>query len=94
MDPLYVNRSSLGHLCHLCRFTPVCILLAYTRSIPDKNLIKVVKAVEMTVDARSWMHKFKVVSLGRDNPSRNVDANMTIEYSVEGLHHMVLTSSF
>ena len=41
----------------------------------------------MTVDARSWLHKIQVVSLGRDNPSRNVDANMTIAYFVEGLHH-------
>ena len=61
---------------------------------PGKQLDKSRKTVEMTVDARSWLHKFQVVSLGRDNPSRNVDANMTIEYSVEGLHHMVLTSSF
>ena len=34
--------SLARHLCHLCRFTPVFILLGYTRSVPDKNLIKVV----------------------------------------------------
>ena len=34
------------------------------------------------------------LSLGRDNRSRNVDAIMTIEYFVEGLHHVVLASSF
>ena len=66
----------------------------------------------MTVDARIWLHKLQVISLGRDNPSRNVsfhfiivlpninklmilaDANITIEYFVEGLYHMVLASSF
>ena len=53
-----------------------------------------VEAVEMTVDARSWLHKLQVISLGRDNRSRNVDAIMTIEYFVEGLHHVVLASSF
>ena len=26
------------HLCHLCRFTPVFILIGYTRSVPDKDL--------------------------------------------------------
>ena len=30
--------SYTNHLCHLCRFTPVFILLRYTRSVPDKNL--------------------------------------------------------
>ena len=29
-------------IAHLCTFTPVFILLGYTRSVPDKNLIKVV----------------------------------------------------
>ena len=53
-----------------------------------------VEAVEMTVDARSWLHKLQVISLGRDNRSRNVDAIMTIEYFVEGFHHVVLASSF
>ena len=56
-----------------------------------------VNAVQMTVDARSWLHTFQVVSLGRDNPSRNVDANMSIEYFLEGIHHntiMVWKSSF
>ncbi len=32
------RRVRDGHLCHLCRFTPVFILLGYTRSVPDKNL--------------------------------------------------------
>ena len=44
----------------------------------------------MTVDARSWLHKLQVISLGRDDRSRNVDAIMTIEYFVEGLHRVVL----
>ena len=46
----------------------------------------------MTVDARIWLHKLQVISLGRDNRSRNVDAIMTIEYFVEGIHHVVLAS--
>ena len=42
-----------------------------------------VEAVEMTVDAIRWLHKLQVISLGRDNRSRNVDAIMTIEYFVD-----------
>ena len=30
--------TEMCHLYHLCRFTPVVILLGYTRSVPDKKL--------------------------------------------------------
>ena len=37
-QPQSIRRRASLLLCHLCRFTPVFILLGYTRSVPDKDL--------------------------------------------------------